>query len=73
MKEVYFKFVNFIQEMPGLWFATIWLGILALAFVLMVKFYKIYNGTQKSFEKISLLVLTLILIAILVYLTYVRI
>lgn len=73
MKDIYFKFVNFIQEMPTIWFTTIWLVLMALCFVLVVKFYKIYNGTQKSFEKISLLVLSLILFAILVYLTYVRI
>lgn len=73
MKDAYFKLVNFIQEMPALWFATIWLVLMAICFCLMVKFYKIYNGTQKKFEKISLLVLTLILFAIVVYLTYVRI
>ena len=73
MKEAYYKLVNFIQEMPSLWFATIWLGLMAICFVLMVKFYKKYNATQTKFEKISLLVLTLILFAIIVYLTYVRI
>ena len=73
MKEVYFKFVNFIQEMPAIWFATIFLVLAAIALALMVKFYKIYNGTQKSFEKLSLLILTLIIFAILIYLTYIRI
>ena len=72
MKELYYQFVNFIQEMPNIWFTTIWLGLMAVIFVLVVKFYKIYNGTQKNFEKISLLVLALILFAILIYLTYIR-
>ena len=73
MKEAYFQFVNFIQEMPAIWFATIWLGLMITTFLLVVKFYKIYNGTQKNFEKISLLVLALIIFAIVVYLSYVRI
>ena len=73
MKEIYFQFVNFIQEMPKIWFATIWLVLSAITLALIVKFYKIYNGTQKSFEKISLLILALIVFAIVVFLTYVRI
>lgn len=73
MKDAYFQFVNFIQEMPKIWFTTIWLVLAAITLVLIVKFYKIYNGTQKSFEKLSLLILALIIFAVLVYLTYVRI
>ena len=73
MKEAYFQFVNFIQEMPGIWFATILLALFSITFLLVVKFYKIYNGTQKNFEKISLLLLALIIFAIIVYLSYVRI
>ena len=61
MKSVYYQFVNFIQEMDGLWFGTIWLMLLALTLVLIMRFYKVYNGTQKSFEKISLLILAIIL------------
>ena len=72
MKELYYQFVNFIQEMPNIWFTTIWLGLMAVIFVLVVKFYKIYNGTQKKFEKISILVLAILLFALLVYLTYLR-
>ena len=72
MKELYYQFVNFIQNLSPLWFATIWLGLMAVILVLVVKFYKIYNGTQKSFEKISLLILALLLFAILIYLTYLK-
>ena len=72
MKEIYYQFVNYIQELPNIWFATIWLGLMCLIFILVVKFYKIYNGTQKTFEKVSLLVLALILFAVLIYLTYIR-
>ena len=72
MKEAYFKFINFIQELSGLWFATIVLGLFALTLVFVIKFFKIYNGTQKSFEKISLLFLALICFAIVVFLTCIR-
>ena len=73
MKDAYFQFVNFIQEMPIFWFSVICLALISVVFLLVVKFYKIYNGTQKGFEKLSYLVLALILFGILVYLTYVRI
>ena len=72
MKEIYYQFVNYIQTLPSLWFATIWLAMMCVIFVLVVRFYKIYNGTQKSFEKVSLLVLALILFAALIFLTYIR-
>ena len=72
MKEIYYQFVNYIQQMPNIWFTTLWLGLMAVIFLLVVKFYKIYNGTQKKFEKVSLLVIALILFVVLVYLTYIR-
>ena len=72
MKELYYQFVNFIQELPAIWFVTIWLAMMSLIFILVVKFYKIYNGTQSSFEKISLLIWALILFGLLIYLTYIR-
>ena len=72
MKDIYYKFVNYIQEMPALWFGSICLLLVAISLGLIVKFYKIYNGTQKNFEKISLLVLAIIVFAVLVYLTYIR-
>lgn len=72
MKQIYYQFVNFIQEMPQLWFVTIWLVLLAICFVCIMRFYKIYNGTQKTFEKVSLLIIAILIFALLVYLTYIR-
>ncbi len=72
MKSAYYQFVNFIQTMPAIWFATIWLLAIAVVFVCIMKFFKIYNGTQKNFEKLSLLVIAILLFAIVIYLTYVR-
>ena len=72
MKSLYYQFVNFIQTMDQLWFIILWLGMFAVTLVLVMKFFKIYNGTQKKFEKLSLLVLALIVFAALIFLTYLR-
>ena len=72
MKSVYYQFVNFIQSMNPIWFVIVWMGLLCCCFVLVMKFFKIYNGTQKKFEKLSLLFFALILFALLIYLTYLR-
>lgn len=72
MESIYFQFVNFIQELPAVWFICIWLLLFALILVLVIRFFKVYNGTQKKFEKISLMVLALLLTAVLIYLTYIR-
>lgn len=72
MKSFYYRFVNYIQEMPTIWYTIIWMALFATCLVLIMKFFKKYNGTQKKFEKISLLVLTILLFVVLVYLTYIR-
>ena len=72
MKSFYYQFVNFIQTMSPLWFTTIMLLLAAAELVLIMKFFKIYNGTQKKFEKISYIVLAVLLLAFLIYLTYLR-
>ena len=72
MKSIYYQFVNFIQELNGLWFMAIWILLFAAILLLIVKFFKIYDGTQKKFEKVSLLILAALLIAVLVFLTYIR-
>lgn len=72
MKSIYYQFVNFIQTMPIGWFLTLWMAMLALGLIFIVRFFKIYNGTQNSFEKVSFLVLALIFLALLIYLTYLR-
>ena len=72
MKAAYYQFVNFIQGLTNFWFYTIWFALFAIVFMLVIRFFKIYNGTQKRFEKISILVLAILLFALLVYLTYLR-
>ena len=72
MKSLYYQFVNFIQTLEPLWFTTIMLLLVAADLVLIMKFFKIYNGTQKKFEKVSYIVLAVLLLAVLIYLTYLR-
>lgn len=72
MKSFYYRFVNYIQEMPTIWYTIIWMALFATILVLIMKFFKKYNGTQKKFEKISLLVLSILLFTLLIYLTYIR-
>ena len=72
MKSLYYQFVNFIQTMPALWFVTILFLLFAGSLVCIMKFFKIYNGTQKTIEKPSLLILSLLQFAVIIYLTFVR-
>ena len=72
MEAAYFQFVNFIQGLPNMWFYTIWFLMFAVVFALIVKFIKKYDGTQKKFEKISLLIIAVLIFALLVFLTYLR-
>ena len=72
MKSLYYQFVNFIQTMAPIWFITVWMSMFAVSLVLVMKFFKIYNGTQKKVEKVSLIILAVLLFAALIYLTYIR-
>ena len=72
MKSFYYQFVNYIQTMSPLWFTTIMLLLAAAELVFVMKFFKIYNGTQKKFEKISYIVSAVILLGIFIFLTYLR-
>lgn len=72
MKSIYYQFVNFIQTIPSMWFTIAWLLTFAMILVLVMNFFKIYNGTQKKFEKLSYIVLAVLLFALLVFLTYLR-
>lgn len=72
MGSFYNQFVNFIQTLSPLWYITIWLVVFAGILMLVVRFFSIYNGTQKKFEKLSLLVLAILLFIALIYLTYIR-
>lgn len=71
-KSSYYQVVDFIQQLSDLWFATIWLCLLAGILFLIANFYKKYNGEQKKFEKISWFILAILLIAVLVFITKVR-
>ncbi|MCQ2565053.1 MAG: hypothetical protein MJ152_04280, partial [Clostridia bacterium] len=59
-KSFYNQFVNFIQGIPGVWFVIAWLLLISLAFICIVRFFKIYNGTQKNFEKVSLIIIAVL-------------
>ncbi len=72
IKSYYYRLLNFIQGWPGYVFAIVWLVLLAIIFSLVMKFFKIYNGTQKRIEKGSLIFLAVLLLAVLIFLTYVR-
>lgn len=71
-KSAYYQFVNFIQGLDKVVFASIWLLFVALILVLIMKFFKKYNGEQKKFEKIGKLFLAIVLFVIIVFLTYIR-
>ena len=72
MKSVYYQVVSYFQTMEPIWFITIWLALFASVFVLVMKFFKIYDGTQKNFEKISLLIGAILLFGVIIFLTYIR-
>lgn len=72
MKSLYYQFVNYIQTMDVLWYTIIWLLMVAVILIYIMKFFKIYNGTQKKFEKLSYIVIAVFLFALLVYFTYLR-
>ena len=71
-KSAYYQFVNFIQGLDKVVFASIWLLLFALILVLIMKFFKKYNGEQKKFEKIGKLFLAIVLFGVMVFLTYIR-
>ena len=72
MESLYYQFVNYIQTMDQLWFVTLWMAMFAVILVLVMKFFKIYNGTQKKFEKLGLLFGAILLFGLLIFLTYTR-
>ena len=72
MKSYYYQFINFIQEMQIGWYLTIWFVLFLAILSATIRFFKIYNGTQKKFEKISLIILAIVLFALLIFYTYIR-
>lgn len=72
MKSIYYQFVNFIQTIPTLWFAVIWAALLLGIFFCIVKFFNSYNEKTNKYEKIGLFILAIVLLAAIIYLTYIR-
>ena len=70
--SLYNRFVNFLQELDTIWFVTIWMLLLVVMLVCILRFFKIYNGTQQKFEKVSLMILALVAFAVLLSITYIR-
>ncbi len=70
--SLYNRFVNFLQELDTIWFVTIWMLLLVVMLVCILRFFKIYNGTQQKFEKVSLMILALVVFAVLIFITYIR-
>lgn len=71
-KSAYYQFVNFIQGLDKIVFASIWLLLFAFILILVMKFFKKYNGEQKKFEKLGTLFVAIVLIAAMIFLTYIR-
>lgn len=70
--SLYNRFVNFLQELDTIWFVTIWMLLLVVMLVCILRFFKIYNGTQQKFEKVSLMILALVVFAVMIFITYIR-
>jgi len=72
MKSLYYQFVNYIQNMHTLVFWTIWVALLAFAFLFIVKFFNSYDEDKKRYKKISFLILGIIIMLVLILFTYLR-
>ena len=72
MKSLYYQFVNYIQEIPAVWFIIIFLCGMSAVLMLMVKFYKKQDGTKTRVEKVSFFILAILLFSIIAFLTYLR-
>ena len=72
MESLYYQFVNYIQTMDQIWFMVIWAAIFCVCLILVMRFFKLYNGTQKKFEKLSLIIVAVLLFALLIFLSYIR-
>ena len=67
MQSVYYQFVNYIQQMPKVWFTAILMALFVFSILSVVKFFKVYNGTQKNFEKLGSLFLGVVLLLFLIF------
>ena len=71
-KSGYFQLVSFVRDLPKFWYFTLWAVLVCLTLVCIMKFFKKYDGTQKEFVKVSLIILAVIFFACLMFITYVR-
>lgn len=71
-KSGYFQLVSFIRDIPNIWYGILWAVLASLTLVCIMKFFKKYDGTQKEFVKVSLIILAVIFFACLMFITYVR-
>lgn len=72
LKSYYYQFVNFIQEMNATWFVLIWLGLVVAILLSIMTFFRENSKENKKFVKGSMIILTILLFALLVWLTYIR-
>ena len=70
MDSLYYQFVNYIQSIPPIWFMTIFIVGISGTFLLIVKFFKRYDGSQTRFEKLSLFILAMMLFGAVAYITH---
>ena len=68
----YNRFVNFIQQMPTIWFVIIWFVLFAGIMLCIATLFKKYDAEKNKFKKVSMLIVAAILMAILIYLSYIR-
>lgn len=72
MKSLYYQFVNFIQRMNPFVFAAIWVVLLGLTFMFIIKFFNSYDNDKKRYKKTSFLIIGILIMAVLIFLTYLR-
>ena len=70
MRSFYYQFVNWVQAIPPLWFMTIFIAGISGTFMLIIKFFKKYDGSQTKFEKLSFLILAIMLFSVVAYISY---
>lgn len=72
MKSLYYQFINFIQQMPDMWYTAMLLALFVVSILSVMKFFKAHNGTQNNFEKLGSLFLGVVVLLFLIFLVYIR-
>lgn len=70
--DYYNRFVNFIQQLPTIWFVIIWFVLFAGILLCIATLFKKYDAEKNKFKKVSMLVVAILLFALIVYLSYIR-